>query len=236
MLEYDGTRYVGWQKQKNGPSIQGEIEKVLGEILQEPIYVIGAGRTDAGVHARGQTAHFLTASQLSAVDIKRGLNGLLPDDIIALDVTDADMDFHARYSARERQYSYHISQVPTALIRNHSWFVKYPLDKNLLEQTADKIIGQHDFRSFCKTGTEVENYLCTVTESRWDCGISCLKYTISANRFLRGMVRGVVGTMMDVARGYISLDDFVKIFESKNRCEAGASAPARGLVLEKVIY
>jgi tRNA pseudouridine38-40 synthase len=236
LLEYDGTRYVGWQRQVNGPSIQGEIERVLAEILQESVDVIGAGRTDAGVHARGQTAHVLTSSLLSAMEIKGGLNGLLPDDIVVLEVGEVDSDFHARYSAKERQYSYLISQVPTAILRNYSWFVKHPLDITLLRRIAEEIKGKHDFQSFCKTGSDVDNYLCAVVESRWDVDASRLRYTISANRFLRGMVRAIVGTMVDVARGYISFDDFINIIGKKNRCEAGTSAPAKGLTLEKVIY
>ncbi len=236
LLEYDGTRYVGWQRQENGPSIQGEIESVLGEILQESVDVIGAGRTDAGVHARGQTAHVLTNSQLSAMEIKGGLNGLLPADIVVLEVDEVGLDFHARYSARERQYSYLISQIPTALLRNYSWIVKYPLDINLLRRTTDVVAGKHDFQSFCKSGSDVDSYSCTVTESRWDGDASCLRYTIGANRFLRGMVRAIVGTMVDVARGYISYDDFVDILGRKNRCDAGVSAPAKGLTLERVIY
>lgn len=235
-IEYDGTSYVGWQRQDNGPSIQGEIERALGEILQESVGAVGAGRTDAGVHARGQVAHFTTNSQLSGREMMGGLNGLLPGDIIIRDVADAGTDFHARYSARERHYSYRIIQEPTALMRYYSWYVKYPLNKDLLRRTADEIRGTHDFQSFCKTGSDVDNFICTVVESRWDFDEPYLRYYIGANRFLRGMVRAIVGTMVDVARGYKSFDEFADILAKKNRSEAGVSAPAMGLTLEKVVY
>jgi tRNA pseudouridine38-40 synthase len=236
IIEYDGTRFVGWQRQENGISIQGEIERAFKEMLQEDIDVVGAGRTDAGVHARGQTAHLKTGSKLPTAQIMSGLNALLPDDIIVLDISEADSDFHARYSAISRQYSYQIIQIPTALMRNYSWYVKYPLDTDLLRLSAEKITGEHDFKSFCKSGSDVDNFLCNVTESWWNIDQPYLRYTISANRFLRGMVRAVVGTMVDVARGYTPIDDFGNILNKKNRCEAGASAPAKGLTLERVLY
>jgi len=236
LIEYDGTRYSGWQRQENGPSIQGEIEKVLEKIFQENVNVVGAGRTDAGVHARGQVAHVLTYTDMSPYEIKGGLNGLLPEDIVILELEEVDLNFHARYSAKERQYSYLITQKPTAILRNFCWYVKYDLDLNILTKLAEVIKGKNNFQSFCKTGSATENYHCTVTESEWFYEFPFLRYKISADRFLYGMVRALVGTMVDVSRGYLSYEEFIDIFEKNNRCEAGRSAPARGLVLESVKY
>jgi tRNA pseudouridine38-40 synthase len=236
IVEYDGTNYVGWQRQENGKSIQGEIESVLNQVLREKVNVIGAGRTDAGVHARGQVSNFRTESKLDISEIKGGLNGLLPDDIVIHAVEEVPIDFHARYSAKERQYSYLITKAPSALIRNYSWLVKYPLDVELMQQVTGTLIGKHDFESFCKANSDVDNHFCTVTSASWHQEGSLLIFIINADRFLHGMVRALVGTMIDVGRGYTSFEDFKKILEKKNRAEAGMSAPAKGLVLEKVIY
>ena len=235
-LEYDGTNYVGWQRQDNGRSIQGEIETALQKLLQETVNVIGAGRTDAGVHARGQVANFRTETTLPLEDIKRGLNALLPDDIVVLEVDDVPMGFHARYSAKERMYSYLITRIPSALLRNYSWYVKYRLDLDLMRQAAATIVGSHDFESFCRANSDVDHHTCTVFTSCWQEDGTLLRYSISADRFLHGMVRALLGTMVDVGRGYATLEEFTKLFEKKNRSEAGMAAPAKGLILEKVVY
>lgn len=236
IVEYDGTNYVGWQRQENGKSIQGEIESVLNQVLREKVNVIGAGRTDAGVHARGQVSNFRTESKLDISEIKGGLNGLLPEDIVIHSVEEVTLDFHARYSAKERQYSYLITKAPSALIRNYSWLVKFPLDVELMQQATGTLIGKHDFESFCKANSDVDNYYCTATSASWHQEGSLLIFMINADHFLHGMVRALVGTIVDVSRGYTAFDDFLKILEKKNRAEAGMSAPAKGLVLEKVIY
>ncbi|MBI4546752.1 MAG: tRNA pseudouridine(38-40) synthase TruA [Ignavibacteriae bacterium] len=235
-LEYDGTNYIGWQRQDNGRSIQGEIETVLQQLLQESVIVIGAGRTDAGVHARGQVANFRTETVLSLEELKRGLNALLPDDIVVRQVDDVPMDFHARFSAKERMYSYLIAMVPSALMRNYSWYVKYRLDIDLMKRAASAIVGTHDFESFCRANADVDHHRCTVLTSCWQEDGKLLVYRINADRFLHGMVRALVGTMVDVGRGYTSFEEFSKLFEKKNRSEAGMAAPAKGLVLEKVVY
>lgn len=236
LIEYDGTNYVGWQRQENGRSIQGVIEEVLLHTLREEVSVVGAGRTDAGVHARGQVANFRSETNLSCFEIQGGLNALLPDDIVVLGAADVPPDFHARYSAKERRYSYLISRRPTALLRCCSWHVKYKLDVDLMHHAASSIVGTRDFQSFCRAIAEVEHHLCTVREARWDVDGSLLRFTIAADRFLHGMARALVGTMVDVGRGYITLDEFVGIFAKKNRTEAGMTAPAKGLVLEEVVY
>jgi len=235
-IEYDGTNYVGWQRQENGKSIQGEIESVLKNILQEDINLIGSGRTDAGVHARGQVANFRTVTKLSLSEIKGGLNGLLPDDIVIHEVEEVNINFHARYDAKERHYSYLITRVPSALMRHYSWFVKYDLDTDLMRKSADVILGSHNFESFCKVNSSVENFVCNVISAEWEVEDHLLRFKISADRFLYGMVRALVGTMVDLGRGFLSFDDYLYILGKKNRSEAGMSAPAKGLTLEKVIY
>jgi tRNA pseudouridine38-40 synthase len=236
LIEYDGTDYVGWQRQLNGKSIQGEIERVLCEVLQEKVDVIGAGRTDSGVHARGQVANFHTSSHLGTEEIHRALNGLLPEDIVVHHAEEVPLDFHARYSARERTYSYRINTVPTALMRRCSWWVKYSLNVDLMDQAGAAVVGMHDFKSFCKAEADVNNHICTVVLSKWSRDGATLRYEITANRFLHGMVRSLVGTMVDVGRGYTTMQEFLQILEAKDRREAGMAASARGLVLESILF
>jgi tRNA pseudouridine38-40 synthase len=236
LIEYDGTNYVGWQRQENGKSIQGEIESVLHQMLQEKVNVIGAGRTDAGVHAHGQVANFRTETNLDLISIKGGLNGMLPEDIVVQNVQEVSLDFHARYSAKERQYSYTITCAPLAMMRNYSWYVKYSLDIDLMKKAASAIAGKHDFESFCKVNSEVDHHFCNVNSAMWQEEGSLLRLKISADRFLHGMVRALVGTMVDIGRGYTPFEDLIKILKKKNRAEAGMSAPAKGLVLEEIIY
>ncbi|HUL44607.1 MAG TPA: tRNA pseudouridine(38-40) synthase TruA [Bacteroidota bacterium] len=236
VLEYDGGGYVGWQRQENGTSIQGVLESVLQQILQEQVHVIGAGRTDAGVHARGQVANFHSQTRLSQFELLGALNGLLPEDVVVRTVEDVTHDFHARFSASGRRYSYRISLRPTALQRNYSWYVKFGLDIALLRRAAELILGRHDFESFCRANSDVDHYCCSVSQSGWSTDDSIVRFDICADRFLHGMVRAIVGTMVDVGRKYTSLEEFGAILASKNRGEAGQSAPPQGLVLEEVLY
>ena len=236
LIEYDGTQYAGWQRQDNGRTIQGEIESALSQILQERINVVGAGRTDAGVHARGQVANFRTETKLSGREIQGGLNGLLPEDIVVHEAEEVPLEFHARYSAKERIYLYRIVSEPTALMRKYSWYVKYRLDDDVMRWAAASILGTHDFGSFCKADSDVEHYRCTVNRACWQKEDTFLTFTISADRFLYGMVRALVGTIVDVGRGYTSIEEFLKILDLKDRTQAGMAAPPRGLVLENIVY
>ena len=236
LIEYDGTDYCGWQRQENGRTIQGEIEAALQSLLQEKVDVIGAGRTDAGVHARGQVANFRTASSLQLYEFRNGLNALLPEDIVVLEAGDAPAEFHARYSAKERSYSYHITRRPSALLRCYSWYVKYDLDVDVMRWAAAAMLGEHDFGSFCKSASEAEHHCCIVSQASWEVDGTDLHFTIRANRFLHGMVRAMVGTIVDVGRGYITVEDFVDILGIKDRAHAGMAAPAKGLTLESVLY
>jgi tRNA pseudouridine38-40 synthase len=237
LLEYDGSDFVGWQIQPNGPSIQGELEKALGVILQEPIITVAAGRTDAGVHARGQVASFKTSKQITSELIQRGVNALLPPQIVVLSAEQVPDAFHARYSAKGRVYRYHLGLQLTALRRNQCWYVGgYKVREELLNQCTELILGENDFSSFCKVDATVKHFRCAVDRASWQRIDSELVFEIRANRFLYGMVRALVGTMVEVARGHRQFVQFQEILLAKDRTRAGASAPASGLFLEEIIY
>ncbi len=236
VVEYDGTGFVGWQIQQQGRTVQQELTNVLNTVLQEGVNVIGAGRTDAGVHARGQVANFRTKSSLSTGSLLNALNGLLPRDICIHSAEDVPETFHARFDARERAYRYFITQRPSAISRLYSWFVKYTLSPAEMNECAKILVGEHDFRAFSKLNPELTHSRCVVTASYWSASAEMLVYEIRANRFLHGMVRALVGTMVDVGRGHRTLDDFQAILRSGERSDAGMSSPPHGLFLESVGY
>lgn len=236
LIEYEGTHYSGWQRQEDSPTIQGEIERALKIILREETGIIGAGRTDAGVHAKGQVANFRSGTPLQCADIKHGLNGLLPEDIVIREAEEVAIDFHSRFSARERLYTYTITRDPVALLRNCTWHLNYDLHIDVMRWAAAAILGAHDFSSFCKTASEVDHHRCTVNAATWESDGTLLRFTIRADRFLHGMVRALVGTMVDVGRNYTPLEEFVSLLEQGDRSKAGMAAPAKGLVLDGVFY
>ncbi len=236
VLEYDGTSFVGWQHQANGRSVQEEITRVLDQVLQEPITLIGAGRTDSGVHARGQVAGFRTSSAISTGSLLSALNGLLPDDVRIRSVEEVPGEFHARFSARERTYRYYIGLYPVAIGRQYRWYVRYDMNLELMNRVAADVVGDHDFTSFCRSDSEVNHHRCTVHRSFWTSAPGTLTYEVCANRFLHGMVRALVGTMVDIGRGYTPYADFAAIMEAKDRRRAGMAAPPQGLFLEEVTY
>jgi tRNA pseudouridine38-40 synthase len=236
LLEYDGTNYAGWQRQENANTIQAALEAAIAGITREQPTVIGAGRTDAGVHARGQVANFRSTTLLSTDQLRGGLNALLPEDIVVTDVSDVPETFHARYSAIERRYSYLITLRSTAIMRLYAWHVKYALDLRAMELAARHILGTHDFQSFSKANSDVEHYRCEIRAASWEAQGETIRFSIAADRFLHGMVRALVGTMVDIGRGFVTMDAFVDIFAHHDRAEAGMAAPARGLVLEQVVY
>ncbi|MFA5833164.1 MAG: tRNA pseudouridine(38-40) synthase TruA [Bacteroidota bacterium] len=235
-IEYDGTDFVGWQRQPNGRTVQEEIETAIRTITQEESGIVGAGRTDSGVHARGQVANFFTSSNLTIREFHRALNGNIPNDIVIHSAEEVDEKFSARYSATAREYQYFISQKFTAIDRKYCWQIGYRFDIEKMNRIASSILGVHDFQSFCKADSEVEHYLCHIVESKWYKESGKLIYVVRANRFLQGMVRALVGTMVNVGRGYTQEEDFRMILEAKNRAKAGQAAPAQGLFLERVTY
>ncbi len=236
VVEYDGTHFVGWQYQDNGRSVQLVLESALKDLLQSDVQLVGAGRTDAGVHALGQAAHFTTNNAMDSGTLLRGINALLPDDVVVRSVEEVKDDFHARYGARWRKYRYSLSTVPVAVGRAYVWFISHRLDPVLMQQCASQIVGEHDFKAFCKAGTNTPHFRCVVRSAEWKAAGYLLNFEIEANRFLYGMVRALVGTMVEIGRGYRKIDDFDVILKSGDRREAGMAAPAAGLTLVSVSY
>ena len=237
-LSYDGTRYHGWQVQPNGPSVQEKLQWALSTILRQDIQVTGAGRTDAGVHARMMVAHFdVESMDFSLQDLTYKLNRLLPQDIAIQKMEPVSDEMHARFSATSRTYHYYIHTVKDPFLRAYSCELHYPLDFQLMNEAAAILMTYEDFGAFCKAHADVKTTLCHITAAQWhQTSPSSWYFEITANRFLRNMVRAVVGTLIDVGRGRLSLDDFRKVVEGKRRTEAGESMPANALFLEEVKY
>jgi len=239
VIEYDGGNYHGWQKQPNALSIQEAIEDRLRTILQEKVNVIASGRTDAGVHALEQVANFPTNSSLDLINIQRGLNSLLPPDIAIKEIYDAGEDFHARYSAKRKTYRYIIfnHRFPSPLYRNFSWFIPFTLDIGEMEKAVKCLTGKHDFSAFRASGCNSRNPVREVSSVylKRDTG-GLIVFEIEANAFLKQMVRNIVGTMIDVGKGKTGRDEFKVILLSKDRRNAGITAPPQGLFLVKVEY
>jgi tRNA pseudouridine38-40 synthase len=235
-IEYDGTNFYGWQIQPKLRTVQGEIQEKLETILGHEVNLIGAGRTDVGVHALGQVANFKTTSELDQNSIVNGLNGLLPDDIVIKRIEEVDLNFNSRYSARSRLYKYRIHLRRTAVLRNYVWEVLYSLNLENIFQATKKIEGKHDFSSFCVAESIKDNNVCQVFSAIWEKSKDELIFKIEADRFLHTMVRSLVGTFIEVGRGYFSVSDFVNIVEAKDRKRAGPTAPACGLYLVEVKY
>ncbi len=237
-LSYDGTRYHGWQVQPNGPSVQEKLQWALSTILRQDIQVTGAGRTDAGVHARMMVAHFdVETMDYELQDLTYKLNRLLPQDIAIQKMESVSDEMHARFSAISRTYHYYIHTLKDPFLRAYSCELHYPLDFQLMNEAAAILMTYEDFGAFCKAHADVKTTLCHITAAQWhQTSPSSWYFEITANRFLRNMVRAVVGTLIDVGRGRLSLDDFRKVVEGKRRTEAGESMPANALFLEEVKY
>ena len=237
-LSYDGTRYHGWQVQPNGPSVQEKLQWALSTILRQDIQVTGAGRTDAGVHARMMVAHFdVETMDFELQDLTYKLNRLLPQDIAIQKMEPVSDEMHTRFSATSRTYHYYIHTVKDPFLRAYSCELHYPLDFQLMNEAAAILMTYEDFGAFCKAHADVKTTLCHITAAQWhQTSPSSWYFEITANRFLRNMVRAVVGTLIDVGRGRLSLDDFRKVIEGKRRTEAGESMPANALFLEEVKY
>lgn len=236
-FSYDGTRYHGWQIQPNGDSVQARLQGALSTLLRQEIGVTGAGRTDAGVHARIMVAHFDYDGALDCTQLTYKLNRLLPYDIAVEKVEPVSEEMHARFSATSRTYHYYIHTTKDPFCRAYSCELHYPLDFQKMNEAGLLLTGYDDFGAFCKAGADVKTTLCHVTEARWvQTSPTTWYFRITANRFLRNMVRAVVGTMIDVGRGRLSLVDFCKVIEGKRRTEAGESMPGNALFLEKIEY
>ncbi len=236
-FSYDGTRYHGWQIQPNGDSVQERLEWALSTLLRREVNVTGAGRTDAGVHARVMVAHFDFDEAIDCKQLCYKLNRLLPFDIAVQEVKQVSDDMHARFSATSRTYHYYIHTKKDPFRRAYSCEIHYPLDFALMNEAGKILTTYEDFGAFCKSHTDVKTTICHVTEARWvQTSETAWYFRITANRFLRNMVRAVVGTLIDVGRGKLSIEEFRKVIEGKRRTEAGESMPGNALFLEDVRY
>jgi tRNA pseudouridine38-40 synthase len=235
-LEYDGSKFYGWQIQPGLRTVQGEVERALQILFRETLRVNVAGRTDTGVHALGQVINFRTAVAMPLVDIPRSLNGILSHDVVVKTAEAAAPDFHARYDAKSRQYFYMLSRYPVAIGRHYAFFCKFPLDVAAMREASQHLLGEHDFRAFCDASTADPHYLSRVEILEWEETAERIKCIIRANRFLRSMIRIILGTMIDVGRGKLAPAQVKDILDSRKRAEAGFTAPPHGLFLEKVVY
>ncbi len=237
-LEYDGENYHGWQRQPRVTTIQGIIEEALAKVFQKKISLIGAGRTDAGVHARGQVANFKTKSNLPLKNLKAALNSLLPEDIVVKHAVHVSTDFHARYDARSKLYRYTIlnSSLPSPLLRKYVYFFPYPLDIKEMKRAAKFLAGRHDFSSFRGAGITRGNHIRKVNLLRVSAEKEIIYLDMEADGFLYNMVRIIAGTLLDAGRGKITAGEVKKILKAKDRRQAGPTLPARGLCLLRVKY
>ena len=246
-LEYEGTCYSGWQIQSyhvtksaryKVKTIQETVEKVLRKILQEKVRLIASGRTDAGVHALGQVANFKTGSKIPLEKLQRALNGLLPKDISVISIEEASPDFHSRFCAKSKIYRYSILNRPhrSALLRNNVYFYSCPVNIKLIRQEAKSLLGKHDFKAFCASGSVIKNTRRTVKKITVRRNAGLITVDIEADGFLYNMVRNIVGTLVEIGRGKFSEGSIKRVLGLKNRKLAGPTAPACGLALLKVKY
>ena len=234
---YDGTHYHGWQIQPNGVTVQSELERCLSLLMREKVSVTGAGRTDAGVHARRMAAHFDTMQELDGSMLVKKLNGLLQEDIAVYSIERVADDLHARFSATSRTYHYYIHTHKSPFLNQYSLEIHYQLDYALMNEAGRILMDYEDFGAFCKAGSDVKTTLCKVTQAQWiQTSPTEWYFEIIANRFLRNMVRAVVGTLVEVGRGRMTLEEFRQVIEGKKRTQAGESMPAKALFLENVVY
>ena len=254
-LAYNGTNYHGWQYQPNASSVQETLNKAFSVVLNsgssdigqaKQIDIMGAGRTDTGVHAKEMFAHFDFENPISVSSLVHKLNSFLPKDIVIYDIFPVKDDAHARFDAKKRTYEYHVNTFKDVFSQDKSWHFHQELDLDLMNKASRMLFDHTDFQCFSKVNTDVNTFDCTIFEAYWTRGTAeqgadkrendDLIFTISANRFLRNMVRAIVGTLVNVGLHKITLEDFNEIIKSKNREKAGFSVPAHGLYLTKIEY
>lgn len=237
-LSYDGTPFHGWQRQPNAGSVQESLEEALGKVLREPTPIVGAGRTDTGVHARTMYAHFDTPEAIDTYRVCRALNRLCGRSIAIHDIVAVPDDAHARFDATQRTYKYFVLFRKSPFFTTMAWHSPSPLDIEAMNRAAALLLDTEDFTSFAKLHSDSKTNICRVTDAHWQPleGVDGIVFTITADRFLRNMVRAVVGTLVDVGRGKLSLDDFARIIATRDRCAAGTSMPAHALYLWEVRY
>ena len=235
-VAYNGTNYAGWQSQNNATGVQAVIEESISKLLREPIKIIGSGRTDTGVHCEQQFFHCDIEKEFDAQNLVLRLNSLLPKDISIYSIRKVKPEASARYNAIERTYHYRITRKKNPFVEGLAWHYFKTADIKTMNKAAALLLGKHDFECFSKVKTDVNNFMCDIKIASWVEKNDTLEFTITANRFLRGMVRAIVGTLLDVGSGKISVSDFQAIIKSKDRKQAGANVPPYGLYLTKVKY
>lgn len=239
VVAYDGTNYCGWQVQKNGRTIEGELNRCLSQLLKEEIVVIGASRTDSGVHGKGNVAVFDSETRIPGEKLSYALNQRLPEDIVIQQSCEVPNDFHPRFCDTIKTYEYKILNrtFPDPMYRLYADFIHYPLDVEAMQKACQYVIGEHDFQSFCSAGAQVKStvrtvYDLTVEKDQDD----VIHIKITGNGFLYNMVRIIVGTLTRIGMGYGKPEDMKEIIEAKDRAKAGPTAPARGLMLMEIKY
>lgn len=236
-LAYKGTDFHGWQTQPNASSIQEHIQKALSILFKKPIEIVGAGRTDTGVHASQYFAHFDTDHEINEAETSYKLNALLPTTIVIYQIFNVKEDAHARFDATSRSYEYRILLENNPFLIDTTWQLSHRIfDVNAMNQAAKILILHTDFKAFTKSKTDVKNYFCSLSKAYWTLEGNHLTFHISANRFLRNMVRSIVGTLLEVGEGKKTISEFEQIINSQNRSKAGLSVPAKGLFLTEIVY
>jgi tRNA pseudouridine38-40 synthase len=237
-IEYNGTNYHGWQRQHNSITIQEIIENAIENITGEQVIITGSGRTDKGVHATGQAANFYSNTKISAAKIPHALNSKLPKDIVVTDCQEVEQSFHARYSAKGKEYSYQIynNTFNSPFLREFSWHILHPLDVKTMEEACKFFLGTHDFSAFKSSGSSIKTTVRTIYTFDISKEKNLIRITTSGNGYLYNMVRIMVGTLVEIGQGKMSSENIKKLLLSKDRSLSGITAPAQGLCLEKVFY
>lgn len=235
-FSYHGKGYHGWQVQPNALTVQQVLQHALGLILKGTVQLTGAGRTDTGVHAREMFAHFDFDGEAEADTLIYRLNAFLPGDIAVQNIFKVSVDAHARFDALERTYEYWVTGSKDPFLLDAAYYVKYPLNLDRMNDAAIKLVGYKDFECFSKSNTDVKTYMCDIRNAVWKREGDRLVFTITADRFLRNMVRAIVGTLIDIGMGKLEPADIPRILESRDRSMAGVSVPAKGLYLMTIKY
>lgn len=235
-ISYNGTNYHGWQSQANAVGVQQVVEEVFEKLFRSKIEIVGSGRTDTGVHCVKQFFHADFEDELNVSTVQQKLNSFLPKSISINDIRRVKPDAHARYSAIERAYEYRITRVKNPFYQDYAYLFFKELNVQTMNKAAALLVGEHDFQCFSKVNTDVNHFICNLKKAKWRNANGLLVFNIVANRFLRGMVRSIVGTLLDVGTGKTSLKEFQQIVKSKDRKKAGMNVPASGLYLLEVKY
>ncbi len=236
-IQYDGTSYSGWQIQKDQDTIQGKLKDCIGKIArQDNVNVVGSGRTDSGVHALGQVANFKIDTNMDEEDLRKAINANIPKDIKVINSEIVDEKFNSRFSAKKREYIYKIKKVLSPFDYKYYWLYKYDINIDTLNKCAAIILENKDFSNFCRKSPDIEDYSCSIYKSLWNIENNVLEYNVKANRFLHHMVRMLVGTMLEVSRGRLEIEEFEKMLNNNVDSKKILTAPAMGLYLYKVYY